>query len=236
MRLEYGPPARMDGELEALAPQLRLSLTVADRSRLLAYLALIQHWSKVYNLTAVRNTGEMFTHHLLDCLAVVDPFRRHLSTRPDGGGAPRILDVGSGAGLPGAVLAILNPDWEITCVDAVVKKTTFIRQVAAELRLPNLHAVHGRVEAPSTLGSMRFDLITSRAFASIADFTSLTRQLLEPTGQWVAMKARLSEEERLELPSDVDLFHVEQLQVPELDADRCLVWMKPVNADSAAAE
>ena len=225
MRPEYGPPARLDADLEAQAPKLGLALSPADRERLLAYLALIQRWTQVYNLTAVRNTGEMFTHHLLDCLAVVGPLRAG-ATAGEGEGGLRVLDVGSGAGLPGVVLAMLNPTWQVSCVDAVAKKATFIRQVAAELSLPNLHGVHGRVEDARTFKSPQFDLVTSRAFASLKDFTSLTRHLLAPAGQWAAMKANLTEEEQSAVPPDVEMFHVEQLVVPELDAARCLVWMK----------
>src|ERR1700743_539504 len=120
-------------------------------------MALIQRWTQVYNLTAVRNTGEMFTHHLLDCLAVVLPLRKGSGA---GEGGLRLLDVASGAGLPGVVLALLNPGWQVTCVDAVAKKATFIRQAAAELGLPNLHGVHGRVEAAGTFKPPEFDLIT----------------------------------------------------------------------------
>ena len=225
MPLEYGDPSRMDGRLEALAPSLGLTLTTSQRERLLAYLALIQRWTKVYNLTAVRNTGEMFTHHLLDCLAVVTPLR--IGAGEAGQGALRLLDVGSGAGLPGVILAMLNPSWQVTCVDAVAKKAAFIRQAAAELELPNLHGVHGRVEVAGTFRAPEFDLITSRAFASIKDFTSLTRALLAPHGQWAAMKAHLSPDERAEVPADLDMFHVEQLEVPDLNEKRCLVWLRP---------
>ena len=233
MPLEYGDPSRMDGQLEAVAPRLGLALTASERERLLAYMALIQRWTKVYNLTAVRNTGEMFTHHLLDCLAVVLPLRRGTGT--DGQGALRVLDVGSGAGLPGVILAMLNPGWRVTCVDAVAKKAAFIRQAAAELGLPNLEGVHGRVEAAGTFRQPQFDLITSRAFASIQDFTTLTRPLLAPQGQWAAMKANLSVEEQGDIPANVEMFHVEQLEVPELNEKRCLVWLRPQQpADQAA--
>ena len=233
MPLEYGDPSRMDGQLEALAPRLGLALTASERERLLAYLALIQRWTKVYNLTAVRNTGEMFTHHLLDCLAVVLPLRQ--GTGNGGQEALRVLDVGSGAGLPGVILAMLNPRWRVTCVDAVAKKAAFIRQAAAELGLPNLEGVHGRVEATGTFRQPEFDLITSRAFASILDFTTLTRQLLAPQGQWAAMKANLSAEEQGAIPANVEMFHVEQLEVPELNEKRCLVWLRPQQpADQAA--
>ena len=225
MLREYGDPSRLDGQLETLAPAVGLSLTATDRQRLLAYMAMIQRWTKVYNLTAVRNTGEMFTHHLLDCLAVVEPLRR--GSGVDGQGSLRVLDVGSGAGLPGVVLALLNPGWQVTCVDAVAKKAAFIRQVAAELGIGNLEGVHGRVEAPGTFRSPAFDLITSRAFASILDFTALTRTLLAPAGQWAAMKAHLTPQEQGAVPSDVDMFHVEQLAIPGLEAQRCIVWMRP---------
>ena len=225
MPLEYGDPSRMDGQLEALAQRLGLALTASERERLLAYMALIQRWTKVYNLTAVRNTGEMFTHHLLDCLAVVLPLRR--GTGVEGQGSLRVLDVGSGAGLPGVILAMLNPGWHVTCVDAVAKKAAFIRQAAAELALPNLEGVHGRVEGAGTFRRPEFDLITSRAFASIQDFTTLTRPLLSPRGQWAAMKAHLSPEERADIPAEVEMFHVEQLEVPELNEKRCLVWLRP---------
>ncbi len=225
MQPEYGDPSRLDGQLEALAPRLGLTLTATERERLLAYMALIQRWTKVYNLTAVRNTGEMFTHHLLDCLAVVVPLRE--GTGAAGQGSLRVLDVGSGAGLPGVILAMLNPAWQVTCVDAVAKKAAFIRQAAVELGLTNLHGVHGRVEAPGTFKTPEFDLVTSRAFASILDFTTLTRPLLAAGGQWAAMKANLSTQEQAEIPPNVEMFHVEQLEVPELNEKRCLVWLRP---------
>jgi 16S rRNA (guanine527-N7)-methyltransferase len=225
MPRESGDLSRLDGRLEALAPRLGLTLTATERERLLAYMALIQHWTKVYNLTAVRDTDEMFTHHLLDCLAVVEPLRK--GTGATGQGALRAIDVGSGAGLPGVILAMLNPAWQVTCVDAVAKKAAFIRQAAVELGLPNLQGVHGRVEAPVTFKAPPFDLITSRAFASIRDFTTLTRHLLAPHGQWAAMKANLSAAERADIPADVAMFHVEQLVVPDLNENRCLVWLRP---------
>lgn len=225
MPLETGDPSRLDGELAAQAAKLGLQLTAEEREKLLAYLAMIQRWTKVYNLTAVRDTREMFTHHLLDCLAVIEPLRRGAGEQ--GAKALRVLDVGSGAGLPGVIVAALNPHWQVTCVDAVAKKAAFIRQAAAELGLPNLHGVHGRVEVHSTFRIPEFDLVTSRAFASIKDFTTLTEHLLAPAGQWAAMKARLSDDERAEVPANVEMFHVEQLDVPELNETRCLVWLRP---------
>lgn len=199
--------------------RLGLEAGPAVLDRLLAYLALLVRWNATYNLTAVRDPQEMLTQHLADCLAVVGPLRRHLGS----GSERRILDVGSGGGLPGVVLAALEPAWSVTCVDTVGKKAAFIRQAGVELGLRNLHAEHARVEA---LKRPPFDLITSRAFASLADFVRLTRGLLVPDGVWAAMKGRRPQEELAALPPGIDVFHVEPLVVPGLDAERCLIWMR----------
>ncbi len=216
----------LDASIEALRPALlgvceRLGLAVdaATLDRLLAYLSLLQRWNGTYNLTAVREPGEMLTQHLADCLAVVGPLRRELGA----GSSRRLLDVGSGGGLPGVVLAALEPGWSVTCVDAVGKKAAFIRQVAVELGLRNLSAEHARVEALKVSG---FDLITSRAFASLPDFLGLTRRLLAPGGAWMAMKGKTPESELATLPAGIAVFHVEPLTVPGLDAERCLIWMR----------
>ncbi len=205
--------------LESACDSLGLALDPAMLGRLLAYLALLQRWNATYNLTAVRDPGEMLTQHLADCLAVVGPLRRQLGA----GTSRRILDVGSGGGLPGVVLAVLEPGWAVTCVDAVGKKAAFIRQVAVELRLRNLAAEHARVELMKAGG---FDLITSRAFASLADFVSLTRKLLAADGVWAAMKGKTPEAELATLPAGIAVFHVEPIAVPGLDAERCIVWMR----------
>lgn len=207
----------MRATLEAAASQLGLELTSAQLDQLLAYLALLQKWNKVYNLTAVRDPAQMLSHHLVDSLSAIPPLLRH--------GAPaRLMDVGAGGGLPGVVIAICCPGTDVTCVDAVAKKATFIQQVAAELKLPNLHGVHSRVEQ---LQAEPFGVITSRAFASLVDFTGLTRQHLAPGAVWLAMKGQHPADEIAALPADVDVFHVEQLAVPGLDAQRCIVWMRP---------
>ena len=209
-------------ELEALrhdATALGLSLPDAAFDHLSAYLALLRKWNAAYNLTAVRDAAQMRVQHLADCLAVIEPMRRQRGSSPQ-----RLLDVGSGGGLPGVVLAIAEPAWDVSCVDTVGKKAAFIRQVAGELALPNLHALHARVES---LGGAPFDLITSRAFASLPDFVRLTRPLLAPGGVWMAMKGRRPDDELAALPSDIDMFHVEPLAVPGLPADRCLIWMRP---------
>ena len=207
--------------LEALG----VALDEAQRQRCAAYMGMLAHWNATYNLTALRDAPEMFTHHLSDCLAVLPHLNGHLAER--GGDAPvRLLDVGSGGGLPGVLLAIARPDVQVTCVDTVGKKAAFIRQVAAELRLPNLRAEHARVEDLRS----QHELVTSRAFASLADFVALTRERLAPGGVWMAMKGRAPEDELSQLPADVEVFHVEPLTVPGLEAERCLVWMRPVPA------
>jgi 16S rRNA (guanine527-N7)-methyltransferase len=198
---------------------LQLDLGAEQQAALLAYVALIGKWNRVYNLTAVRDPGEMLTMHLLDSLAVVRPLQAQLGDRP-----ARVLDVGSGAGLPGVVLAIALPQLHVTCVDTVGKKASFIQQVAGELKLRNLSAQHARVEA-MTLPPV--DVVTSRAFSSLVDFTALSAQHLLPEGVWMAMKGKLPVEEQAVLPPTVSVFHVEQLAVPGLDAERCLVWMRP---------
>ena len=203
------------------AAQLGVPLSDGQLQQLLAHQALLQRWNAVYNLTAVRDPAQMLTQHLLDCLAVVPALRRHSQGR-----ALRVLDVGSGGGLPGAVLAVAVPELSVTCVDTVAKKAGFIRQVGAELALPNLRAVHARVEAMPD--DALFDLVVSRAFASLADFTTWTRARLAPGGVWLAMKGRVPDDEIATLPAgDAAVFHVEPLQVPGLDAQRCLVWLRP---------
>lgn len=209
--------------------RLGLRLPEPGVAQLLDYLRLIAQWNKVYNLTAIRDPEAMLTQHLFDCLAIVPALRRGLageggaSTAGPADAGRRVLDVGSGAGLPGVVLAICEPGWQVTCVDAVAKKASFIRQVAAELGLANLQATHQRVEAMPG----RYDLITSRAFATLADFIALSRDRLAPGGCWAAMKAHLADDERQAVPPDVEVFHVEPLAVPGLEAARCLVWMRP---------
>jgi len=205
--------------LSAGLEALGLPASEALRSQLLAYLDLLHKWNQAYNLSAVRDPQQMVPQHLLDCLAALPALDRHLK-----GGEARILDVGSGAGLPGVVWALMRPQWSLCCVDAVAKKASFVRQVAVELALRNLRAEHARVEQ---LQLPPFDVVVSRAFASLADFTRLTRRQLAPGGCWLAMKGRLPDEEISVLGADVTVFHVERLQVPGLDAQRCLVWMRP---------
>ncbi len=204
--------------------ELGLDLSEAQITQLLDYLALIQKWTKVYNLTAVRDPAEMLTHHLLDSLAVIQPLRQQLAGRqPADGQGFRLLDVGSGAGLPGVVIAICCPDIAVSCVDTVAKKATFIQQAALTLKLSSLKGLHARVENLDD----HYDVVCSRAFASLVDFTSWSRSALAPAGVWMAMKGKSPVEELAALPAGVQVFHVEQLSVPGLGAERCIVWMKP---------
>lgn len=210
-----------DGQrLDDLSAALGLPISTPQRAGLVAYVDLLARWNAIYNLTAVREREAVWAQHIADCLAVLPALDRHLAT----GGVRRVLDVGSGGGLPGVVLALMRPALDVTCVDAVGKKAAFVRQVAGALALPQLHAVHGRVEA---LRAPPFELVTSRAFSSLADFVRLTRPLLAPGGTWLAMKGKVPADEIAALPADVTVFHVEPIGVPGLDAERCLVWIKP---------
>ena len=196
---------------------LGLALQDGQVAQLLAYLELIRKWNRVYNLTAVRDPHEMLTHHLLDSLAVVQPLQRQTRGRPI-----RLLDVGSGAGLPGVVIALCCPEIRVDCVDAVAKKAAFVQQAAVALQLPNLRGLHDRVEKLAG----PYDVIVSRAFASIPDFVAWSAGALAEQGIWMAMKGRHPADEIAALPPQFQVFHVEQLQVPGLDAERCIVWVR----------
>ena len=212
-------------KLQAGLTALGLDLTAYQQKQLLDYVAMIAKWNKVYNLTAIRDVDEMLTHHLLDSLAIISPLKKHLNTNK----AYRLLDVGAGAGLPGVVVAICCPHVAVACVDTVGKKAAFIQQAALALALPNLRGIHARVEQmlPADVQG-GFDVITSRAFATLSDFVRLTADLLiQDTGAWMAMKAKTADAESADLPKGIAVFHVEQLNVPSLNEERCLVWMRP---------
>jgi 16S rRNA (guanine527-N7)-methyltransferase len=193
---------------------LGLDLPSDAKARLLAYLALLDKWNRVHNLTAVREPDKMVSHHLLDSLAVLPFFE-----------SGRVLDVGSGGGLPGIPLAIARPDLDITLIDSIAKKTAFLMQAKAELGLGNLHVATGRVEEfkPET----GFDLITSRAFSDLNDFVTLTRHLLAPGGRWLAMKGLYPHEEIAALPTWIRLAAAHELNIPGLDATRHLIILEP---------
>lgn len=184
---------------------------------LLAYLQQLQHWNKAYNLTAIRDPEDMLVQHVFDSLSVVPPLRARRAGRDT-----RIADMGSGAGLPGIILAICQPDWTVFCVDAVGKKTAFIRQAAGVLGLTNVQAVHGRIES---MDSLQADIVISRAFASLSDFVRVAAHHRAPEGVLMAMKGQYPQDERTALESSTDWrvkSHVE-LRVPEMTAQRCLL-------------
>ena len=215
----------MSGDLRSVLQQgideLSLDLSTHQVDALMEFMGLLQKWNKVYNLTAVRDPQEMMTHHLLDSLAAVPALQQYLTAQA-ADQPRRLLDVGSGGGLPGVVFAICCPDLDVSCVDTVGKKAAFIQQAAATLRLNNLHGIHSRVEELRA----EFPIISCRAFASLRDFTSWSSSSLMPDGVWMAMKGKEPAEEVAALDPEVSVFHVEQLQVPGLSAERCLVWMR----------
>ena len=208
----------LEAGLRSGAQALGLNLSDDQIQRLLDYVALIQKWNKVYNLTALRDPADMLTHHLLDSLTAIAPLSRHTQ-----GQSIRVLDVGSGGGLPGVVLAICMPELNVRCVDTVAKKAAFVQQVAVSLKLPNLRGLHARIETLTDPNQV----ICSRAFASLPDFVTWSRSALAEGGVWMAMKGKHPQDEIVALPADVKVFHVEPLTVPGLDVERRMVWMRP---------
>ncbi len=202
-------------QLSAGIAALGLTLPDGAGQKLLAYLALLEKWNRVYNLTAVRDAGRMVSHHLLDSLAAVPHFQ-----------GATVLDVGSGGGLPGIPLAIARPELQVTLIDSIAKKTAFLLQAKAELGLANLAVVTGRVE--DFRPGAGFDEITSRAFSDLREFVGLTRHLLKPGGHWLAMKGLYPHEEIAVLPAGVKVSADHALAVPGLDATRHLIVLEPV--------
>ncbi|TAJ51539.1 MAG: 16S rRNA (guanine(527)-N(7))-methyltransferase RsmG [Nevskiaceae bacterium] len=202
--------------------RLGLSLPPDAPVRLLAYQAELQKWNLAYNLTAVRDPDEMLVRHLLDSLSLL-PLLDELAARLSGG--PRILDVGAGAGLPCIPLAIARPAWSLTGLDSNGKKARFMRHVQRSLGLANFAVIEGRVEAvPEGEG---YDFVTSRAFASLADFFLLTDGLLAVDGIWIAMKGKLEGDELAAVPAGVDILETRPLRVPGLHEERHAVIAKP---------
>jgi 16S rRNA (guanine527-N7)-methyltransferase len=203
------------------AAKMGVSVTDAQAEKLLDYLDLLQKWNKAYNLTAVRERPAMLTQHLLDSLSIVP----HL---PPGD----LLDVGSGGGLPGIPLAILQPERSITLIDTVGKKVAFLKQAAMTLGLKNLQAVSARIESwvPPAEHACGFALITARAYATLATLVGQTRRLLAPNGGWYAMKGINPAAEMAELPPDVSVNAVISLDVPDLGAERHLILLAPAGS------
>ncbi len=216
--------AALESKLRAGVQQLGLSLDDTQIGLLMGFLDLLQKWNKVYNLTSVRDPQETLTHHLLDSLAAVTPLQKYLASRALA--APKLLDVGSGGGLPAVVFAICLPQLDVSCVDTVGKKVAFIQQVAANLRLRNLRGIQSRVEQLS----QPYDVVSCRAFAALQDFTAWSAQTLKPDGIWLAMKAKRPDDELALLPDGVQVLQIEPLVVPGLDAERCIIWMQKTPA------
>jgi 16S rRNA (guanine527-N7)-methyltransferase len=195
--------------------EMGLGVSVEAQQKLLQYLSLLHKWNKVYNLTAVRDPLEMVTLHLLDSLSVLP----HIKSN-------NLLDVGSGGGLPGIVLAICLPNLQVTTIDTVQKKAIFMRQVKGELGLSNLTVVHARVETYQP--AEKFEAIISRAFSDIALFIKLTQHLLSENGEWLAMKGQVPHEELKDLQKDlkVKLKKIVPLTVAGLDAERHLLVLE----------
>jgi len=212
--LAAGPAqAELDRRLEKGVVELGLSLGREGRSKLLQYLALLEKWNQVYNLTAIRGREKMVSGHLLDCLAVI-PYLT----------GTRLLDIGSGAGFPGIPVAVARPDIQVVLLDSNHKKAAFLRQAVTELQLKNATVVCERVEA--WRAAEKFDCIISRAFAEIAEFIALTRHLLAPGGVLAAMKGVYPFEEIERLPPDFRLRQVHAFAVPGLEAERHLVLIE----------
>ena len=200
-------------ELQQGITALKLKISPRDQHRLLDYLALLQKWNKVYNLTALREPEKMVSHHLLDSLAVVPHITAH-----------HILDVGSGAGLPGIPMAIARGDWRVTLLDSSHKKAAFLKQAAIELKLSNITVCCERVEA--WWPEQKFDLIISRAFSDLVEFVTLSKHLLQECGIFAAMKGVYPHEEIAQLPSGYRLERVIPLKIPGLKTQRHLVMVK----------
>lgn len=196
-------------QLEQGLAALGIALPASAQSKLLAYAALLYKWNKTYSLTAMREQEKAVSHHLLDSLTIL-PFV------PNG----RLLDVGSGGGMPGIPLAIALPELQVTLLDSNSKKAAFLQQAAIELALPNISVHCGRVEQYHP--SFGFEAITSRAFSELADFVRLSQHLLAPGGQWLAMKGVWPHDEIARLPADVTLFAVHRLSAPGVEGERHL--------------
>lgn len=205
----------IEAQLKAGVAALGLALPAGAEATLLAYLALLDKWNRVYNLTAVRDAERMVSHHLLDSLAAVPYYK-----------GETVLDVGSGGGLPGIPLAIARPELRVTLIDSIAKKTAFLLQAKAELGLGNVQVITSRVE--DFRPEAPFDVITSRAFSDLKEFVTLTRHLLKPGGRWLAMKGLLPHEEIATLPDWVKVSANHELAVPGLEASRHMIVLEPV--------
>lgn len=215
-------PEHYADRLQDAASLLGVQLDEHQSKTLLSYIEQLLRWNKTYNLTALRDPEQVLIQHVFDSMAAFNPLAEVLDKNTAINA--KLIDVGSGAGLPGVVLAVLKPAWEVCCVDAVEKKTAFVRQMSGALALPNLHARHARIEAVPLLDA---DIVVSRAFASLSDFATLAGAHVNEMGHLVAMKGREPVEEIEALHRDTPwrVGRIQPLVVPELNAQRCLVWM-----------
>lgn len=210
-RTAFMDETELRSRLESGLKELNLELDNTKVDKLVQYIGLLGKWNRIYNLTAIRDTEQMLTHHLLDSLSVI----------PWVSNCKHLLDVGSGGGLPGLIIAIVCPDIAVEMIDIVSKKTAFIRQAAIEMGLTNVTVHTGRVEELST--DSPFDGIISRAFSSIPDFVALTSHLLGAKGRYYAMKGLIPEDEISNLDRQWTTAKIVPLAVPQLDAQRHLV-------------
>ena len=193
---------------------MNIDLTTTQQLLLLEYVSLLKKWNSTYNLTALRDENQMISHHILDSLTLL-PYVQN---------AHSMMDVGSGGGMPGIPTAICRPDLFITLLDSNTKKTTFLQQAVIELGLKNVTVASGRVE---TMYDKKVDVVTSRAFAELHDFVALTKHLLNDHGYWAAMKGVYPYEELENLPKNIEVYQIDKLFVPTLDAERHMVVMRP---------
>src|SRR5262245_52537471 len=218
------PATAWDGlasRLSMAAGRLGLPIDDVQVDRLLKYLMLLDRWNRVHSLSAWKSPSDLLVRHVFDGLTLVGPLRRFAGGKP-----LRILDAGSGPGFPAVVLALMQPGWLVTAVDAVAKKIAFVTQAAAEVGVGNLIGTHGRLEKLAS--PEPFDVVVSRAFGSLDALTRQTRHLLAPAGAWVAQKGLRPDDEIAKLQEDLEVFHVEPVTVPDLQAERCLVWLRRV--------
>ena len=201
-------------QLQSGLNAMNLDLTMPQQLLLLEYVALLKKWNSTYNLTALRDENTMISHHLLDSLTLL-PYVTNAQT---------LMDVGSGGGMPGIPTAICRPDLQITLLDSNTKKTTFLQQAVIELGLKNVTVASGRVEA---MHDKKVDVVTSRAFAELHDFIALTKHLLNENGYWAAMKGVYPYEELENVPQNIEVYQIDKLNVPTLNAERHMVLMRP---------
>ena len=201
-------------QLQSGLNAMNLDLTIPQQLLLLEYVALLKKWNSTYNLTALRDENTMISHHLLDSLTLL-PYVANAQT---------LMDVGSGGGMPGIPTAICRPDLHITLLDSNTKKTTFLQQAVIELGLKNVTVASGRVEA---MHDKKVDVVTSRAFAELHDFIALTKHLLNENGYWAAMKGVYPYEELENVPQNIEVYQIDKLNVPTLNAERHMVLMRP---------